>query len=590
MSAPADEVDDLARQLAEAQARWQETLASQISAKGSPYSRLMQALTRTFTADPQTLTHLHSRYVEAQFELWRRMVAAETSDDTASSAPSDPRFRAPEWRELPWFDYLRRSYELASRWVDEVIDATPLDEAERRRITFFGQQFLDAAAPTNFAFTNPEVIRRAFETGGQSLVRGLENLRSDIDKGRLAMTDESAFAPGRNLALTRGAVVFRNDLIELLQYAPATEQVHQRPLLIVPPFINKYYILDLQPQNSFVRHCVERGFTVFVISWRNVDATLAHMRWDDYITDGIFAAMAAVRSIQPRRGLNVLGFCVGGTLLATALAVMPTAQRRQVASLTLLASMLDFSDTGDISAYVDEDYVKQCEIRLGTGGVFPGRSLAQAFASLRANDLVWRYVVGNYLKGETPPAFDLLYWNSDSANLPGPLYAFYLRNMYLENALREPGRLTLCRQPVDLRRLDMPAYVLAAREDHIVPWRTAFASAQLLQGPTTFVRAASGHIAGVISPPGQSRRSYAAGPLAPSPEAWESGSKEHPGSWWDHWFAWLAARAGPRVPAPKRLGSAKLPSLEAAPGRYVMARDAGAAPDHGAAPGANAHG
>lgn len=582
MSSAANGVDELARQLA--QARWQETLYGQLDTAAPPYGILSQALTRAFATDPQKLHSLQSRYVEAQMDLWRSMVAAAAPAAPAAPATApraDPRFRAPEWRELPWFDYLRRSYELASRWVEEVIDAMPLDASELRRVRFFGRQFVDAASPTNFAFTNPEVIRLAMQTGGQSLAQGLANLRSDIDRGRLAMSDESAFALGRNLALTPGAVVFQNDLIQLLQYAPATRQVHQRPLLVVPPFINKYYILDLQPQNSFVRHCVERGFTVFVISWRNVDASMAHLRWDDYIADGVIAAMAAVRSIQPRRALNVLGFCVGGTLLATALAVMPEAKRRTVTSLTLLASMLDFSDTGDISAYVDEAYVQQCEARLGAGGIFPGRSLAQAFASLRSNDLVWRYVVGNYLKGETPPAFDLLYWNSDSANLPGPLYAYYLRNMYLDNALRQPGRLRLCNQPVDLGRLDMPAYVLAAKEDHIVPWRTAFASAQLLRGATTFVRAASGHIAGVISPPGQLRRSYATGPLAPSPEAWESASVEHPGSWWDHWHAWLADRSGPLVAAPKRLGNARLPRLEAAPGRYVLQRDPRGAPDHG---------
>lgn len=584
MKTATNEVDDLARQLAQAQARWQEALNSRFSAVGSPYGVLTQALTRAFAADPQKLSRLQARYVEAQVELWRRMGASPTAESPDSKQRIDPRFRASEWRELPWFDYLRRSYELAAHWIDEVIEAMPLDAAERRRVAFFGRQFIDAASPTNFAFTNPEVIRRAIETGGQSLAQGLANLRSDIEKGRLAMTDESAFSLGRNLALTPGAVVFQNDLIQLLQYAPTTTQVHRRPLLIVPPFINKYYILDLQPQNSFVRHCVDRGFTVFVISWRNVDASMAHLRWDDYISDGIRAAMGAVRAIQPRRELNVLGFCVGGTLLATALAVMPPASRRQIASLTLLASMLDFSDTGDISAYVDEAYVQQCESRLGAGGIFPGRSLAQAFASLRSNDLVWRYVVGNYLKGETPPPFDLLYWNSDSANLPGPLYAYYLRNMYLDNALRQPGRLALCGQPVDLGRLDMPAYVLAAREDHIVPWRTAFASAQLLRGATTFVRAASGHIAGVISPPGQARRSYATGPIAASPEAWESASVEHPGSWWDHWHAWLADRSGPLVRAPRRAGSAKLPPLEAAPGRYVMQRDPEDAKDHGTIP------
>jgi polyhydroxyalkanoate synthase len=563
-------LDDLARRLAAAQAHWQATWGSEIDAAASPFATLTQALSRALAEDPQTVSGLQSRYFEAQVELWRRMVSDQPEKASVAAPPDDPRFRAKEWNELPWFDYLRRSYALSARWLDELINALPLDASERRRLAFFGRQFIDAAAPTNFAFTNPEVIRRAMETGGESLSKGLANLTSDIEKGRIAMSDESAFAPGRNLALTRGSVVYQNDLIQLLQYAPVTAKVHQRPLLVVPPFINKFYILDLQPQNSYVRHCVKQGWTVFMISWRNADASMAHLNWDDYIVDGVHAAMDAVRTIQPRRGLNVLGFCVGGTLLATALAVLAPAKRRAIASLTLLASMLDFSDTGDISAYVDEAYVKQCEATLGRGGVFPGRSLAQAFASLRSNDLVWRYVVGNYLKGESPPAFDLLFWNSDSANLPGPLYAYYLRNMYLENALRQSGRLTLCNQPVHLERLTMPAYVLAAKEDHIVPWRSAYASAQLLRGTTTFVRAASGHIAGVISPPGQKRRSYRTGPIAPTAQAWENASSEHPGSWWNHWLGWLAPKSGPLVASPTRLGNARLPPLEPAPGSYVL--------------------
>jgi len=366
--------------------------------------------------------------------------------------------------------------------------------------------------------------------------------------------------------------VFQNELIQLIQYRPSTKTVRQRPLLIVPPFINKFYILDLQPANSFVKHAVDHGFTVFIISWRNVDASLASLTWDDYIVHGVRAAIGAVRSIQPRRSLNVLGFCVGGTLLATTLAVMSARERRAIASLTLLAAMLDFSDTGDISAYVDEAYVRQCEHSLGSGGVFSGRLLAQAFASLRPNDLVWRYVVGNYLKGETPPAFDLLYWNSDSANLPGPLYAYYLRNMYLANALREPQRLTMCEKPVDLAVIDLPSYVLAAREDHIVPWRSAYASAMLLGQDVTFVRAASGHIAGVVSPPGQRRRSYRTGSMQSTADGWEGASTESVGSWWEHWLVWLTRYGGPEVPAPKQLGSRALPPIEDAPGSYVLQR------------------
>jgi len=573
MSTPDLKLDELARRLADDQARVQEAIRSQLDAAAPPaYAEMFRQLIEAFSRDPEHLRTLQQRYFDEQWALWRSLTAAEETPAENTTAAEDPRFRAAEWRELPWFDYLRRSYEATARWTRDLLDSLPDDIPDRRKLLFYGRQFIDAVAPSNFAYTNPEVIRRALKTGGRSLAQGLANLAADADKKRVSMTDEAAFAPGRNLALMPGAVVFQNELVQLIQYRPSTGKVRQRPLLIVPPFINKFYILDLQPANSFVRHAVEQGLTVFVISWRDIDDSLASLTWDDYIVRGVHAAIDAIRTIQPRRRLNVLGFCVGGTLLATALAVMPPRERRAVASLTLLAAMLDFSDTGDISAYVDEAYVRKCEHALGSGGVFSGRLLGQAFASLRPNDLVWRYVVGNYLKGETPPAFDLLYWNSDSANLPGPLYAYYLRHMYLENALRQSGRLTMCGTPVDLAAIDLPTYVLAAKEDHIVPWRTAYASAALLGADVTFVRAASGHIAGVVSPPGQKRRSYRSGPMQSDADAWETQSTESPGSWWEHWIAWIARHAGPEVAAPKRLGSRTLPPLEAAPGTYVLQR------------------
>ncbi len=384
------------------------------------------------------------------------------------------------------------------------------------------------------------------------------------------MTDERAFAVGRNIAVTPGHVVFRNDLVELIQYAPTTPKVHRLPLLIVPPCINKYYILDLQPENSFVRWTVAQGHTVFVISWRNVPAELGHLTWDDYIIEGVQTAIRAAREIGGASAINALGFCVGGTLLAGALAVLAARRERTVASLTLLTTLLDFTDPGEIGVYVSRESLAARKPLLLAGQRIHGAEIARAFASLRANDLIWNYVVGNYLKGETPPAFDLLFWNGDSANLPGPMYAYYLENLYLDNRLEERGALTMAGESIDLARIDMPAYVYASREDHIVPWRSGYRCTSLLGGDATFVLGASGHIAGVVNPPAKNRRNYWANELVgDDADAWLARATSHPGSWWPHWSAWLARHGGAMKPAPAAPGNARYPAVEAAPGRYV---------------------
>ena len=388
------------------------------------------------------------------------------------------------------------------------------------------------------------------------------------------MTDESAFEVGRNIAITPGEVIFENELIQLIQYRATTARAYSRPLLIVPPFINKYYILDLQESNSFVRYCVEQGMSTFIVSWRNIPEELGHLTWDDYIDKGVFDAIETVRSVSGSESINTLGFCVGGTLLATALAVDAARNRDQVNSLTLLASMLDFSDTGEISVYVDESYVEQIEQQYGGGGVFPGWQLASAFSSLRANELVWHFVVNNYLLGKTPRAFDLLHWNSDSSNLPGPLYAFYLRNMYLENKLRVPGKLRMKGLPVDLGAIDVPAMVVATREDHIVPWKTAYCSATLLGGNTRFVLGTSGHVAGIVNPASENRRKYwmADDGLPTDPQTWQASAHEVAGSWWIPWMNWLRPLAGKRIRARKTTGNKRYVPLEPAPGQYVRER------------------
>jgi polyhydroxyalkanoate synthase subunit PhaC len=535
---------------------------------------VLQDLLHALTSQPERVADIQHRYYREHVALWTGVLAGDSSrGPAAKAAPPDARFASPEWRTLPWFDYLRRSYLINRRWIDELLDAAQMPDPKKRRAAFVLRQYLDAIAPTNFAASNPEVIRLAAQSNGASLAQGLKHLSEDVSRGRIRMSDESAFEVGRNIAVTPGAVVYQNPIVELIQYAPRTEQVYSRPLFIVPPFINKYYILDLQPENSFVRYALDQGIQVFLVSWRNVPRELGGSTWEDYIREGIYGPLDAVREITGCDQANVLGFCVGGTLLASGLAVMD--DPRRVASLTLLAAILDFSDVGEIGVYIDDAYVRQCEQAYRDGGLMPGSLLASTFASLRANELVWSFVINNYLKGQTPRAFDLLHWNSDSANLPGRLYAWYLRNAYLENNLRVPGKLTLCGRPMDLRAIHCPAFVLATREDHIVPWRSAYASTQLLGGRIEFVLGASGHIAGVVNPPTPVRRSHWLNPAVPtSADEWLEQATDTPGSWWPHWVRWLTRMAGAQIAAPRTLGSTRNPVRRPAPGDYVRERNA----------------
>ena len=546
---------------------------------GAPYgatdtAEMLKSLTAGLAADAEHWVELHQRYSRKQLELWAAFAdAANSGSDSAPPPPADRRFRAPEWRE-PYFNYLAQSYLLASRWLEELADAAQLEAHAKRKLGFYTRQLIDALSPANYPWSNPEAIRLAAATEGASLRQGLQNLAADMDKGLVSMSDESAFEVGRNLAITPGAVVYENDFMQVLQYRPLTGTVLERPLLMIPPCINKYYILDLQPDNSFVRYAVAQGHTVFMVSWRNMPAAMGGATWDDYLEHGVLRAIAVVQQICGAAQINALGFCIGGTLLGCALAVLRARGEKPVASATFLTTMLDFSDTGELAVFVDENYVRKREADFAGGGLLHGRELALTFASLRANDLIWPYVVNNYLKGRTPDAFDLLHWNADSTNLPGVMYAYYVRNMYLENNLKIPGRLTMCGVPVDLGRIDMPAYVLAAREDHIVPWRTAYASTQLLGGPVQFVLAASGHIAGVINPAARNRRNFwSSAVLPPAAEDWLQNAASQPGSWWPGWSQWLRNCGGAQIPAPATLGNAQYPEIEAAPGRYVLEKN-----------------
>jgi len=525
--------------------------------------------------DSRRLAGLQEEFARRHAELWQafanRQPDAAPAEPLVAPAPGDRRFAAPEWAQSPYFDYLRQAYLLNAQFLERVADAMPVSDGRAKdRLKFLTRQYVDAMAPSNFAATNPEFIKTALETKGESITRGIQNMLEDLRKGRISMTDDAVFEVGRNLATTAGQVVYENDLMQLIQYAPLTDEVYERPLLIVPPCINKFYIMDLGPENSLVKFIVEQGYTVFLVSWKNAKAEEAHYGWDDYLDQGPITALRLIGEITGCTRPNALAFCVGGTILASALAVLRGRGEDPVASVTLMTTLLDFNDTGEIGCLVDEALVAAREATIGRGGLLFGRELAQTFSALRANDLIWNYVVGNYLKGNKPAAFDLLYWNSDSTNLPGPFLAWYLRHMYLQNELRIPGRLEMLGVKVDLRKVEAPAYVLATREDHIVPWKSAFLAQEVLGGPTTFVLGASGHIAGAINPASRNRRSYwTRAQPASSADEWLGGAEEHKGSWWNHWATWMAPHGGGKVPARVKLGSAKYRPIEPAPGRYV---------------------
>ncbi|HEX5611207.1 MAG TPA: class I poly(R)-hydroxyalkanoic acid synthase [Burkholderiales bacterium] len=511
-------------------------------------------------------------YLEQQARLWTSLLAGR-SESVAAPEPGDRRFAAREWRENPYYDYLRQSYLLAARFVTELVQGAQLDEASKDRLSFAAKQWLDAMSPANFAATNPQVIRKALETKGESLVRGMANLIVDSRKARISQTDESAFEVGRNLAVTPGAVVYENELMQLLQYAPSTPKVGTIPLVMVPPCINKYYILDLQPENSFVRYAVAQGHTVFMVSWRNVTEEQGRFGWDDYLQLGLFEPFRVAREITRAKKVNALGFCVGGTLLGAALAVLAEKNEDTVGSVTYLTTMLDFAGAGQLGVFIDEPSVALREATIGKNGILPGRDLAFVFSALRANDLIWPYVVNNYLMGASPAAFDLLYWNADSTNLPGPMYCTYVRNTYLENRLREPGAFSCCGVPVDLRKVERPTFMLATREDHIVPWRSAYRSLNLLGGEKRFLLGASGHVAGVINPADKGKRSYWAGePYPQDPDKWLASATEKPGSWWTEWARWMESHKGGTRKAPAAPGNKRYPVIEPAPGRYVKQR------------------
>ncbi|MGE0418120.1 MAG: PHA/PHB synthase family protein [Acetobacteraceae bacterium] len=542
--------------------------------------RAFMEMTAKLMANPARLMQAQMGFWQDYMTLWqntaRRMMGMD--GDQVIDAPSgDRRFKDDAWKENEVFDFIKQSYLLSARFVQDVVTHVDgLDDKTAQKVDFYARQFVDAMSPSNFLLTNPEVLRKTAETGGENLLKGLNNLLTDLERGkgqlRIKMTDMDAFKVGENIGVSPGKVVFRNDLMELIQYDPATETVLKRPLLIGPPWINKFYILDLRPRNSFVKWAVSQGHTVFVISWVNPDEKLAQKGFDDYITEGYLAALDAIEQATGEREVNAIGYCLGGTLLASTLAHMAAIGDDRIKTATFFVTMMDFREAGELGVFIDEEQLSALEEKMNKRGYLEGSEMATTFNMLRANDLIWSFVVNNYLMGNDPFPFDLLYWNADSTRMPAKMHSFYLRKMYQENLLAVPNGITLLGTPIDLTKIKTPAYFLSTREDHIAPWKSTYRGTQLLSGPRRFVLAASGHIAGVVNPPDSGKYNHWVNEdLPPDPEAWFAGAVEMSGSWWPDWHRWILSFSKKQVPA-RTPGDGKLKALQEAPGSFVQVR------------------
>jgi len=537
-------------------------------------ARAFMDLTARMLADPWKLAEMQTRMFWDHVALWQssllRMLGKE-APPVAEPGEGDNRFRNADWQDQFLFDYIKQSYLIAARHMHDTVSSVEgLPEETQKKVNFYTRQYIDALSPSNFALSNPEVLRETLQSGGQNLVRGLNNLLADIERGGIRMADEKAFKLGVNVATTPGKVVFQNDLMQLIQYAPGTDTVFRRPLLVIPPWINKYYILDLRERNSFVRWAVDQGHTVFVISWVNPDGRFAGKTFENYMFEGPLAALDAIGQATGENEVNIIGYCLGGTLLGATLAWMAEKGDAHAASATFLASLLDFSIPGELGVFIDEAQVQNLERRMQERGYLEGSEMAATFNMLRANDLVWSFVVNNYLLGRDPFPFDLLYWNSDSTRMPAKMHSFYLRNMYLANRLKDRGGIALGGVPIDLRKIVIPAYFVSTLEDHIAPWESTYKGARLLSGPTRFVLGGSGHIAGIVNPPSAKKYGYWTGSELPeSADEWKARASRSEGSWWIDWQAWITGLNGPdRVPA-RVPGAGTLQALEDAPGSYV---------------------
>ncbi len=541
-------------------------------------------LTTRLMANPAHLMQAQASFWQDYLDLWQSSANRMMGGDPApfiTPEKQDSRFRDDAWQDNPAFDFLKQSYLLTSNWIQALVsDVDGLDEKDAHKVEFFTQRFMEALSPTNFVATNPAVLRETVETRGENLIRGLQNLLDDFEEGdgtlKIRMTDEEAFDVGVNVATSPGAVVLRNELMELIQFTPSTPRVNQHPVLIIPPWINKYYILDLREKNSFIKWLVEEGHTVFIISWVNPDERLAHKSFEDYMLEGPLAALEAIKKATSERRVNMVGYCIGGTLLACSLAYMTASKGKcwkdRVQSATFLTTLVEFSDVGDIAVFIDEDQVAALEETMNERGYLEGSEMANSFNMLRSSDLIWSFVINNYLMGKEPFPFDLLYWNSDSTRMPAAMHSYYLRKMYLDNALVQPGGLTLGGVPIDLTRIDGPVYLVSAREDHIAPWKTTYKATQVYGGDIRFVLSASGHIAGVVNPPAAGKYCHWVNEaLVEDPDAWLEAAETREGSWWTDWKAWIKGHRGKKLKA-RTPGDGALPVLEAAPGSYVRVK------------------
>ena len=537
-------------------------------------------MTQRMMADP-------ARLAEAQVELWNgymtlwqqtaNKMMGQDVEPVAVPEEEDRRFKDADWDENPVFDYIKQSYLMTSKWMINTVNETEgMDDETARKVDFYTRQFADAMAPTNFAMTNPEVLRETIDSKGQNLINGLSNLLDDLEKGdgqlRIKHVEDDAFELGKTVATSPGKVVFQNELFQLLQFSPLTEKVRKTPLLIVPPWINKYYILDLREKNSFIKWATEQGHTVFVVSWVNPDARFGTKTFEDYMLDGPVAAVRAACEASGADKVNIIGYCIGGTMTAAALAYMADKGDDRVASATFFTTLVDFEEPGELGVFIDEEQIASLEETMGERGYLEGSEMASTFSMLRANDLIWSFVINNYLLGKEPFPFDLLFWNADSTRMPAVMHSYYLRKIYQDNALVKPGGLELGGVKIDLRKIKIPVYILSTKEDHIAPWESTYAATQLYSGQTKFVLASSGHIAGVVNPPVSDRYSYRTNAKkAKTPAEWLDGAKEHAGSWWPDWDKWVEKYAGGEIKA-RVPGKGKLKAIEDAPGSYVMVR------------------
>ncbi|MGB0748382.1 MAG: PHA/PHB synthase family protein [Magnetospiraceae bacterium] len=534
-------------------------------------------MTQRMMTNPAGMMQAQMDLWQGYIELWhhtvRRWLGDENVDPVVTPEPGDRRFRDALWTDIEVFDFVKQSYLLTSRWMLEVVTTVDgLSDKNRHKVEFYTRQFADMMAPSNFVMTNPEVLRATFESGGENLLRGLKNLLADMEKGRgISMTDRTAFEVGRNVASSPGKVVFRNELMELVQYSPSTKKVAPTPLLIVPPWINKFYILDLRPENSFIKWAVDQGHTVFIISWVNPDEKLAHMNFADYMLKGPLAAVGAIEEATGVTGVNAIGYCIGGTLLASTLAYMAEKKDDRIKSATFFTTLTDFAEAGDLQVFIDDVQLDNMDDMMSETGYLDGSEMATTFNMLRANDLIWSFVVNNYLLGKDPFPFDLLYWNGDSTRMPVAMHSFYLRKMYLENQLAKPGGIELDGVDIDLTKVKVPAYFASTRDDHIAPWKGTFATTRMFQGPKRFVLSASGHIAGIINPPAAKKYCYWINEtLEDDPDAWLSKATKHDHSWWGDWQDWVKEFAGKRTVDARVPGEGgKLKALADAPGPYV---------------------